>query len=457
MRTYLLSGLALSIILPLIKIPGQWSQTILGDPLSDKPLSLIILNPFNVITPETINPATQADSYVSIWTLMLNVLSSVYLIGALYKSLTLYINIRKIRETIRINHKYSEGKYWIVNADNGVAAFSFFNYIFINKDYKNLTHDEFQKIIKHERIHADQWHTIDILFVEIISILFWFSPLLGYTKNRIKEIHEYIADEKTAGIGEMKRNYAQLLFNLSSEAKTFSLMTGFSGKQINNRILMVSKKRSLPAHKLSFIAIIPVVALLLLSFSYLDNSIVKLSSNSRKQELSSGLNSSTKIGNIKWVNNTIFSSAKLNKILALKKGDEYDKENIEKRIVKDADGVLTTYQDKGYLFADIKISEIPAGNGAVDLTFTVFEGARGKIDKISFEGNQKIPTEDLFKKIDIKPGDWFNKTKLIQSIRALSMMDKIKPESIKPSIFPGEIRPDSKIVSVNIAFEITEK
>src|ERR1035437_4295683 len=81
MRTYLLSSLTLSIILPLIRIPGQWSQSLLGDPLFEKPLSFIILNPFNVITPETINPATQADSYAGVWISMLNVLPAVYLIG----------------------------------------------------------------------------------------------------------------------------------------------------------------------------------------------------------------------------------------------------------------------------------------------------------------------------------------------------------------------------------------
>jgi beta-lactamase regulating signal transducer with metallopeptidase domain len=458
MRTYLLSSLTLSIILPLIRIPGQWSQSLLGDPLFEKPLSFIILNPFNVITPETINPATQADSYAGVWISMLNVLPAVYLIGVLYKSLKLYRNLRKIRESIRINHKHSEGKYWIVDADNGVAAYSFFNYIFINEDYKNLTPVEFQKIKMHELVHADQWHTIDILFVEIISILFWFSPLVGYTKNRLKEIHEYIADEKTAGTGEMKKNYAQLLFNLASEAKTFSLMTGFSGKQINNRILMVSKKRSLSAHKLSFIAIIPVVALLLLSFSYLDNANSKFSSKSSKREISSNSTSSSKIGNIIWVNNTIFSTAELNKILRLKKGDEYIKENVERRVNVDADGIRTSYEDKGYVFTNIKITEIPANNGVVDLTFTVFEEPRGKIGKISFNrfGNQKVLTDDLLKIITIKQGDWFSRAKLIQSIRALSSTGKIKPE-ISLSVTPGEKSSDGKIISVDIVFGVTEK
>jgi beta-lactamase regulating signal transducer with metallopeptidase domain len=457
MRTYLLSSLSLSIILPLIRIPSQWFRSFFGETFFSKPFSLIMQNPVSMIEPETAKSITQAGSALNIWTLMILSLSVVYLIGVLFKSITLYRNLMKIRESIRNNDKYTEGKYWIVNTDNGLAAFSFFNYIFINKDYKNLTHDEFQKIIKHERIHANQLHTIDILFVELISILFWFSPLVGYTKIRLQEIHEYIADEKTAGIGEMKKNYAQLLFNLASEAKTFSLMTGFSGKQINNRILMVSKKRSLPAHKLIFIAIIPAAALLLLSFSYLGNANAKFKSNGSKQEMSSSSTSSSKIGNITWVNNTVFSSAELNKILALKKGDEYVKENIEKRINQDADGVLNLYLDKGYLFANIKITETPASNEAVDLTFSVSEGARGKIATVKIEGNKSVPTDEILNKITVKPGDLFSRTKLIESVKALSVWNKFDPEKIRPAIFPEQKSPNSEFVSVHILFEVVEK
>ncbi|HZK94465.1 MAG TPA: M56 family metallopeptidase [Prolixibacteraceae bacterium] len=248
MRGYLLVSLALSMLLPLVKIPGQWSHSIIGNSLFDKTLLPTMLNPLMVFTPKAVEPGIQVSVQSNLWSSLIVIISLIYLIGVIYKSITLLRNLLQIRESILNNPKSKEGKYWIVNAGNEATAFSFLNYIFISSDHKNLTIEEFQQIKYHEHIHANQRHTIDILFVEIIGILFWFSPLVRYAKIKIQEIHEYIADEKTAGNGEMKRQYAQLLFNLASENKAFYLSTGFSGKQIKNRIAMVAKTRSLPKH-----------------------------------------------------------------------------------------------------------------------------------------------------------------------------------------------------------------
>jgi len=456
MRGYILSSLVLSIILPLIKIPGQWSQSLVGNGLFDKPFLITNLNPLMRLSPNTIESGTQAGSGSDVWASLIFVLSAVYLTGAFYKSIILFRNLRQINESIKNNPKHKEGKYWIVSPENSVAAFSFLNFIFLGRNVTTLTSEEIQQIKNHEQIHASHRHTLDILFVEIIGVFFWFSPLVRYAKIKIQELHEYIADEKTAGNGEMKRSYAQLLFNLASETKGFCLSTGFSGKQINNRIQMVSKTRSLPKHKLIFISLVPVAAFLLLSFSYLNNPSATAQLNIQGQEINSGIVSSLKIGKINWINNTIINTDGLNKILGLKTGDGYSKEHIEKRINSDLDGVLTFYLDKGYVFANMEISENPAGVGIVDLTITIFEGARGKIGKVSIRGNKHVSTEDILAKITVKTGDWFNRTKLWESVRALSMMGKFDNKTIKPDVTPLR-QVYSDYVIVDIAFEVTEK
>jgi beta-lactamase regulating signal transducer with metallopeptidase domain len=453
MRGYLLSSITLSIILPLIKIPGQWFHSILGNALIDNPLSLTILNPLMVLTPKTIESGMQTSSPLNSWASLMFVLSAIYFIGAFYKSIALFRNLLKIRESIRNNSRHKEGKYWTVNTDNKVVAFSFFNFIFINGDLKNLTSQEIQQIKNHEYIHANQLHTIDILFIEIVGILFWFNPLVRYAKTKLQEIHEYIADEKTAGHGEMKKCYAQLLFNLASDTKAFCLSTGFSGKQINNRILMVSKARSLPGYRLVFISLIPIAAFLMLSFSYLDNTFAAAPTNTQNTEI----NSSPKIGKINWVNNTIINTDGLNKILGLKTGDEYIKKNFENRIWFDMDGIFTFYLDKGYVFSKMDISENQTKEGAVDLTITIYEGGLGKIGKVSVRGNKQVSTDDILSKISVKPGDLFNKTKIVESIRALSKMGKFDNEKIKPEITPKPDESNNDFAIIDIAFEVTEK
>lgn len=455
MRGYLLLSLSLSIILPLVKIPGHWSHSLLGNGLFDKPFLITNLNPLMALSPNTIESGTQASSGSDVWTSIIFVLSAVYFTGAFYKSITLFRNLRQISKSIKNNPKHREGKNWIVSTDNNVAAFSFLNFIFIGRNVTNLTSQEIQQIKNHEQIHASHRHTLDILFVEIIGIIFWFSPLVRYAKIKIQELHEYIADEKTAGNGEMKRSYAQLLFNLASEAKGFCLSTGFSGKQINNRIQMVSKTRSLPRHKLIFISLVPIATFLLLSFSYFDHPVATTKTSIQNKEANSATTSAQKIGSINWVNNTVFTSAELNKILGLKKGDEYTKKSLQKRL-DDENGISTLYIDHGYLFYNIKITETPTSSNAMDLTFTIHEGDRGKIGKVSIIGNRHVPTEEILNKIMVKPGDLFSKTKLIQSVRALSMMGKFDNEKIRPKVTPLLPR-ESEFYIADIAFEVTEK
>ena len=133
-----------------------------------------------------------------------------------------------------------------------MPPFSFFNYIFITNSYQSLSADDLQRIKDHEKVHAQQLHSLDVLFIEFISIIFWFNPLLIYLKKSIQEIHEYIVDEKIAERGKGKKDYAELLLKLASEVKGFNLSAGFSGNQIKRRIVMITRQRSLPGYKLMF-------------------------------------------------------------------------------------------------------------------------------------------------------------------------------------------------------------
>jgi TonB family protein len=161
-----------------------------------------------------------------------------------------------------------------------------------------------------------------------------------------------------------------------------------------------------------------------------------------------------KIGNINWVNNTVYSSAKLNKVLGINTGDKYSKENLATRIQGQVNGI---YLDNGYLFSNIKTSENASNDGTINLTFTIYEGNRGKIGKIDIKGNKNVPTKDILNKIEIKPGDVFSKTKIVQSVRAISMMGKFNPEEIKPEITPGSKIPNSEFINVDLVFNVTEK
>jgi TonB family protein len=166
--------------------------------------------------------------------------------------------------------------------------------------------------------------------------------------------------------------------------------------------------------------------------------------------------SNSKIGTINWVNNTVFSSAELNRVLRIQKGDQYSRELINRRIWKDMDGVSTLYLDKGYVFSNIETFENLTSDGTVNLTFTVYEGSLGKIGKLDVKGNKNVPKEEILRNILIKPGDLFNKTKIVQSVEALSKMGKFDPEEIKPAVIPNSQNFSSEFGTIDLVFNVKE-
>ena len=457
MRAYILSSLVLSLVLPLVSLPVQWTSIMPGNALLEKSLSVSMPNTNPVFTPTAMDPDFWSGHSLQVPAILALLLTLIYFTGALYKTAVLIRNLLWIRECIRNNPRQKEGNCWIISMSHNAPAFSIFNFIFINYAYKNLTRDEFQQIKDHEHLHAKQFHALDILFIEFISILFWFNPVLKYLKIALQEVHEYLADEYANTTVELRFNYANMLLNLVSEAKTPSLSSGFSGKQISRRILMLTKARSLKRHKLSFVLIIPAATILLLLFSGFDNTATNYPSKEQSQKFPALKESSPRIGRIHWTDNVAFSDDQLNAVLKLQHGDEYSREKLNHRIWIDRDGIATLYFDQGYVFFNSEINELQAGEGVVDLNIKVYEGIRGKIGNIRIKGNRKVSTEDILDKIVIHPGDWFNKTKIIRSVEAIKAMDKFIPEKIIPTPVPVPEQSTAEFAVVILEFQVTEK
>ena len=270
-RFYLISSVILSLVLPLIIIPIHWQSKLISAESFTNALQLTAKQTGTVFTNNYAANSSPTNSWFSIQLIIVYCLLTVYLIGFLYKTYSFTKNLKNIYYFIKKNPKIKEANYWIVSFKGEIPAFSFFNFIFINKNFKNLSDNDFQTIKNHEIIHADQYHTLDILFIELIGALFWFNPLMNYLKRSLHEIHEYIVDEKIAGNGENKKAYARLLLHLASETKVFNLVANFTGEDIKRRIQMLAKPRTSLKYKLMFIILVPLTAMLLLSFSYLKN------------------------------------------------------------------------------------------------------------------------------------------------------------------------------------------
>ena len=79
------------------------------------------------------------------------------------------------------------------------------------------------ELIAHEKAHLDQKHTLDVLFVEILQIVFWFNPLLLFYKRAIKLNHEFLADQAVNAQFQSVKNYQNLLLAFAVDKSTIQL------------------------------------------------------------------------------------------------------------------------------------------------------------------------------------------------------------------------------------------
>jgi len=300
-------------------------------------------------------------------------------------------------------------------------------------------------------VHAKQFHSLDILFIEFIGIVFWFNPFISYLRISLQEIHEFIVDEKIAGNNQQKKAYAQLLLNLASDAKVFSLAASFTGKHIKRRISMITKPRTSPILKLIFMIIAPLTLVMLLSFSGINNSNLK--AEAYKSPQATGIQKQI-IGEVNWTGNTVYNDDVLNRALGLKKGDYFSLDDLEMRLAPG--DVSNLYLDNGYLFFNIEYSISDPVNNVSDLTISIIEGKQAKVGSVTIKGNENVSTNDVLKEITIKSGDLFSKAEIINSVRKISAMGEFNPEKISPTIIPNPEKITNGFVEVNIVFELTE-
>ena len=139
--------------------------------------------------------------------------------------------------------------------------FVFFNLIFLPEDETNSL------IVDHERVHVKQFHWIDLLLVELISIILWINPILILYRRSIKLQHEYLADSNTIGRGTPIEQYLDRMLK-EINFKNFNYpISNFYSNSIKKRIHMLTKTKM--PRKVAFIyfLVIPVLCFLLLSFS----------------------------------------------------------------------------------------------------------------------------------------------------------------------------------------------
>lgn len=231
-RFYLIFSLFFSMIIPLITIPVKYNF-----PINDT------LGRFTLTTGQLIKGEATLEHSLPIITIQ-NILTTLFIIISLALLIRFVLNIFRIFRKILRSKKVDYSKSSLVFVEERILPYSFFRYIFVNQsDYENGRIE--QELLMHEEAHCLQYHSIDIIIIELLNILFWFNPAIWLFRKSIILNHEYYADNKVLTYRD-PIDYQQLLLNILLRNNSNYLVSNFKYSLIKSRIKMMTKSN--PIH-----------------------------------------------------------------------------------------------------------------------------------------------------------------------------------------------------------------
>jgi len=195
----------------------------------------------------------------------IGVIRLIYLSGtAIFLLLFLY-RLLQITSLILNNKSERKNGIKIVNINRDTAPFSFFNFVFVNKN--NLDSPGMKEMVAHETEHVRQGHSFDVVFLELLTILQWFNPFIWLLKRSVRENHEFLADHGVLKPGVSSAAYRLLLLGSSFELQPV-ITNNFNYSLTKIRIKMITQIKSPKTAVLKLSLGLMVSAALLMSFAF---------------------------------------------------------------------------------------------------------------------------------------------------------------------------------------------
>lgn len=136
--------------------------------------------------------------------------------------------------------------------------------------------------------------------------------------------------------------------------------------------------------------------------------------------------------NITWKGNSIYTDEQLSAVLGINEGEIFNRELLDKRLSFSLDGrdISSLYLDQGYLFFDIKPTEISVDNHDIDIEMRISEGPQATIDKVIIQGNDRTNEHVIRREIRTRPGEKFSRSDIIRSQRQIINLGYFNPENL---------------------------
>ncbi|MDO1451428.1 M56 family metallopeptidase [Rhodocytophaga aerolata] len=319
-RFFILTAVLLSLLIPALHIP-----------LAEK---VVFASPMFLLQEVTATGTAKTDPFPA----EKYALYAYVCIGISLLLRTLW-QIGKLLYFSRTSPARKTGAYQLILTDGKLPTFSFFRLLFWDNS-QPLSEEQQEQILQHELTHIRQWHSLDILFLEVVKAFFWFHPAVYLFKKGLQQTHEYLAD--AAVVKEHNRDsYIQLMVAQVVETSTLTLINPFSQLKTTNRIMMLHKLSQAKPSLWKIALSLPLIAVLTLIYSC----------DTTSEELSPESNTSTSITNYEdvlnkykqkypdiWIGSIITEqipgSSRTVKVVVENVHNASDKLNIEKEIAQ---------------------------------------------------------------------------------------------------------------------------
>ena len=151
----------------------------------------------------------------------------------------------------------------VYRLDKPAGPFSFFKMIFIHPE--SHSEKEIDEILTHECTHVFQWHSVDVMICELITVICWVNPFAWLLKREVRHNLEYLADNTVIQSGYDCKSYQYHLLGLAHHYQAAAtLYNSFNVLHLKNRISMMNKKRSHGIGRTKYLIFIPLAAFLML-------------------------------------------------------------------------------------------------------------------------------------------------------------------------------------------------
>ena len=242
-RLLILGCLVLSFAIPLVHFTGGTNPTV------DMVRQAVQL-------PEVLINGNAKEQSVWSWA---DIMTCIYIIGVVaIFTMTVVQTVRLTRQLRQCEHITDNRGNTVVLTDCATSPFCLFHYIVMSRDdYANNR----SYILTHEQEHIRLGHCIDLIILQVATIIQWFNPFVWLIGKNLKAIHEFEVDEAVLNEGIDATQYQKFLVIKAVGNRLQPFANNLNKESLKRRIIMMNQKKSNRWMMLKALFIIPVATL----------------------------------------------------------------------------------------------------------------------------------------------------------------------------------------------------